>query len=93
MYGSSATGAAAVAEAIKATGAIIQVEAAVFAQLAAKEKKPLIVIAKGGFMGKGFKYLMGCRGLIFFAKSSEHLLLPGDAEIISAGKIWLPSVC
>ena len=90
MYGGA--GAGAVAEAIKASGAIVQVNAAVFAQLAAKEKKPLIVIAKGGFMGKGFKYLMGYRGLVFYAKSSEQLLFPGDADIINAGKIWLPTV-
>jgi hypothetical protein len=91
MYGGAAAGAAAGMNAVKASGAIVQVEPEVFQQLANNEKSPLIVIAQGGFLNKGFRYLMGHRGLVFFTKSSEELMLPGGTQLISAAKIWIPS--
>jgi hypothetical protein len=91
MYGGAAAGAVAGMNAIKASGAIVQVEPEVFQQLANSEKSPLIVITRGGFRNRGFRYLMGHGGLVFFTKSPEELMLPGGTQLISAGKIWIPS--
>ncbi len=89
MY-SGAEAAAAAANAIKASGAIVRVEGEVFEQLVAKERNPLIVTSQGGFLGKAYLYLMGYRGLVFFAKSTRQLMLPSGAELIQAAKIWMP---
>ena len=60
------------------------------AQLLARVKDPLIVIAEGGFFGKNYQYLVSYKGLAFFTKSDEALVLPPGAEIVSADRIWIP---
>ena len=37
-------------------------------------------------------YLMSCQGLTFFTKSGARLPLPGGAELVNAGRIWVPAV-
>ncbi len=94
-YGSggaaAAARAAAIANAIKASGAIVQVEPDDFIMLLSKVERPLVVMATGGFMKKNYQYLTGYKGLILFTKSATPLMLPGGAELITAKKIWVPS--
>ena len=86
----AAAAVAAMANAIKASGAIINVETADFMSIIERTEKPLIVTAPKGFMSGGYKYITSYRGLIFYAKSKDPLRLPSDSEIIAAKKIWIP---
>jgi len=88
-----AAAAAAIANAIKASGAIIEVDPEVFMTILARERdsRPLVVMAKGGIIKTSYRYLAACRGFIFSTKSSDPLMLPGYVDIISARKIWTPS--
>lgn len=85
-----AAAAAAIANAIKASGAIVRVESADFEAILNKADKPLVVCAKGGFFSTNYQYLMGYKGLVFFCKSATPLTLPMSIETIQAKKIWIP---
>jgi len=91
---SAAHHAAAIAEAIKASGSIVQLEPAEFMKILDKIEKPLVVVStKNGFFGGvRMQYLASHCGLAFYTKSKEPLRLPGAAEIISAKKIWVPEM-
>jgi hypothetical protein len=93
MPNGAAAGAAAaeIANAIKASGAIVRVESADFETILAKSDNPLVVCAQGGFFSTNYQYLMGYKGLIFFCKSPTQLTLPVSIEVIRAKKIWIPS--
>ena len=82
--------AAAIAQAIKASGVIVRLEARDFLRILQRENEPLVVIARGGFFKKGWRYLTSYKGLAFFTKSSEPLPLPGRAEVVQATAIWIP---
>ena len=88
--GAAAAHYAAVANAIKASGAIIHLEADDFFKVLHKIEKPLVVIATGGWLNKNFQYLTSYKGLVFFTKNRTPLNLPGNAEIIAAKQIWIP---
>jgi hypothetical protein len=86
----AASHAAAVAQAIKASGAIVQIQPAEFETLARKAEQPLVVHATGGVFTKHHQYLMGYKGLVFFTKSQTQMNFPLKVEIINANRIWLP---
>jgi len=88
--GAAAARAAAIAQAIKASGAIVQVEPDDFLMILTKMDRPLVVMATGGFVKPNYQYLTAYKGLIFFTKSPAQLLLPGGAEVIASKKIWIP---
>jgi hypothetical protein len=69
---------------------IVRVEPDEFSKLLNRAKNPLIVVAEGGIFGKTYKYLMSYKGLTFFTKSRAPLPLPGGAELVTAGRIWVP---
>jgi hypothetical protein len=91
MTGAGAAAAAAVAQVIKASGAVVRVEPNEFLRLVGRQEEPLVIRARGGFLEARWQYLTSFRGFIFFAKSSEPLPLPGRAEILEAKKIWVPA--
>ena len=86
----AAAHAAAIANAIKASGAIIKVEPQDFVNIVRKVDKPLVVYAEGGFLSKNFQYLSSYKGLVFFTKSPEQIQFAPGAELIMAKKIWIP---
>jgi hypothetical protein len=86
----AAAHAAAIAQAIKASGVLIRVEAADFLRILHKQDDVLVVIAPGGFFQRGWRYLTSYKGLAFFTKSRDPLPLPGGAEVIEARTIWIP---
>ncbi len=88
--GVAAAYAAAIAQAIKASGAIVSVEPDAFVKLVSRVEKPAVVTAPGGVFKKNFQYLTTYKGLFFFTKSREPLTLPGGTEVIAAKKIWIP---
>ncbi len=86
----AAAAAAAIAQAIKASGVIVQVEPEELLKILARTQSPLVVTAPGGLLGRSHQYLTSYKGLAFFAKSAEPLHLPSDAERVAARKIWIP---
>ena len=86
----AAARAAAIAKAIKASGAIVEVGPEDFLNLISRSERPLVVMASGGLFSKDYRYLSSYKGLVFFTKSNSPLMLPGAAEVISAKKIWIP---
>jgi hypothetical protein len=88
--GAAGAAAAAIAEATKASGVLVRLEPGEFIKLLTRVKDPLIVIAEGGFFSKNFQYLVSYKGLAFFTKSANALALPSGAEVVSAGRIWIP---
>ena len=88
--GAAAARAAAIAQATKASGAIVRLEPGDFTKILAKAEKPLVVIAVGGWRKRNYQYLTAYKGIIFFTKSEIELLLPGGAEVVTSRKIWIP---
>ncbi len=86
-----AAAAAAIAQAIKASGAIVRVEPNDFMLVLSRNKNPLVVSAQGGILRTNYQYLTAYKGLVFFTKSPTPLLLPSEVELIAARKIWIPS--
>ena len=88
--GIAAAAAAAFANAIKASGVIVEVSSDAFQTVLAKTDHPLVIYAEGGFFSTSHQYLVSYKGFVFLTKSSEPISLPADAETISAEKIWVP---
>lgn len=86
-----AAAAAAIANAIKASGAIVRVESKDFQTIAQRTQKPLIVIVKPGFWSRSYRYLTSYKGLTFYTKSGAPLNLPSDAELVNCAAIFIPS--
>lgn len=91
MAGGAAAAAAAIANAIKASGVLIRVSPEDFDNILRKAEKPLVIVATGGFISKNFQYLTSYKGFAFFTKSPVELILPPKVEIIEAQKIWIPA--
>ena len=83
--------AAAIAEATKASGAIVRVEPSDFMTILSKTEKPLVVMAQGGIVIKNHQYLTSYKGLVFFTKSVSPLQMSSKVEIVTAKKIWIPT--
>jgi hypothetical protein len=81
---------ATIANAIKASGAVVRVEPEDFARILGKTDKPLVVYAQGGLISTSHQYLVSYKGLVFFTKSSDQIVLPRGTELIRANKIWIP---
>ena len=82
--------AAAIANAIKASGAIVQVEPLEFQNILGRMEQPLLVYSPSGFL-RPYKYLTSYKGLIFYAKSKEPLMINQEVELVTAKSIWSPS--
>ena len=90
MTNGAAAGAA-IANALKASGAIVSVEPQQFLTILERTEKPLVVHSPSGLLTK-YKYLTSYKGLIFFTKSKDPLLIPASVEMVAAKKIWVPEM-
>ena len=90
MAEAAAHAAAAMAQAIKASGVLVSVEPQTFLRILSVQDEPLIIRAQGGIFHAHWRYLTSYKGLAFSAKSAEPLPLPGRAQVIDAKKIWMP---
>jgi hypothetical protein len=91
--GAAAAHQAAMANALKASGAIVKMEPSEFKKIVDKfdhSTGGIVVVAKSWLFGTKYNYLTNYKGLFFYTSSPEQLILPGKAEIISAEKIWVP---
>jgi hypothetical protein len=82
--------AAAIANAIKASGVVVRVDSVNFQAILRKVEKPLIIYAEGGVFSTNYQYIISYKGFAFFTKSSAPLLLPSGVEIVKTNKIWIP---
>jgi hypothetical protein len=90
MAAGAAAAQAAMAQAIKASGAIVRVEPEDFLRILQRQQEPLVVQATGGFFNTSYQYLSSYKGLAFFVKSPVPLSLPSGCEVVQAQKIWIP---
>lgn len=91
MAETAAAHAAAIAQAIKASGTLVQLEPRDSARMLQKQESPLVVRAKAGLFKTKWYYLTTYKGLAFFCNSPEPLPLSGRTEVIDARKIWAPT--
>jgi hypothetical protein len=89
--GAAGAAAAAIAQAIKASGVLVRLDPAEFMKIVGRVPDPLVVVATGGLFTKNYQYLVGYKGLAFYTKSAEPLQLPATAEVIAAKGIWAPN--
>jgi hypothetical protein len=89
---SQAAHAAAIANAIKASGVFVRVDAGEFLGILRRTEEPLVVTATGGVFKKHFRYLTSYKGLAFFTKSPAELVLPPRVEIVRAQSIAIPDI-
>ena len=83
---------AAMANAIKASGAIVSVEASDFETILRKVERPLVVRSEGGIFSRKYKYLTGYKGLVFYTKTSVPLSLASGTEVVEAKRITIPEM-
>ena len=88
--GAGAAIAAAIANAVKASGAIVKLEPRDFVEILNRTEKALVVFAQGGFWSKKNRYLTSYRGFIFYTKTETNLQFPAGIEVVVAKKIWVP---
>ena len=82
--------AAAIANAIKASGVVVRIEPEDFAKLLGRIEKPLVIYKKGGLFTTNHQYLVSYKGFAFYTKASEEIFLPSTAEVIITRSIWIP---
>ncbi len=84
---------AAIANAIKASGVVVRVDAGDFLRiLKQNEEVPLVVVGRGGVFKKHHAYLTSYKGLAFYATSDAPIVLPPRVETIAAKKISIPEL-
>src|ERR1039457_6259595 len=73
--GAAAAGAAAaaIAQAVKASGTIVRLEPGEFERILARQPGLLVVTAQGGFFSTKYQYLTSYKGLAFFSESATPL--------------------
>jgi hypothetical protein len=86
----AASRAAAIAQAVKASGAIVSVNPDDFLYILSKTSRPLVIAATGGVFKTNYQYLTSYKSFVFHTKSAAPLPLPADVELIAANKIWVP---
>jgi len=88
MAAGASAAAAAIAQAIKASGVLVRLDPSEFLKLLRRADNPLVVLAERGWFAR-YQYLFSYKGLTFYAKSKVPLEL-AKCEIVIAGRIWLP---
>ena len=92
MSGSAAIIMNAVANAIKASGVLVQVEPAEFLKITRLSEKPLVVYAPSKMLRTTHKYLTSYKGLAFYTKDSEPLVFKEPVEFVTAKKLTIPDM-
>lgn len=82
--------AAAVQQAIKASGVIVTLTPEEWLKIVSKQTEPLVIRSAIGFFTKRFAYLTSYKGLAFYTVSLNALTLPPATELIQAKAIWIP---
>ena len=86
----TAAAAAAVANAIKASGTIVELDPDEFQRILNRARDLVVVVAGPRRFHQRYDYLTSYRGLAFYTKSPSALFLPSGSEVVSAKKVWMP---
>jgi hypothetical protein len=88
----SGAAAAAIAQAIKASGAIVRMKPEDFQQIVHRADNPLVVISISKIFGRvSYKYIVSYKGLAFYTKSPSQLPMGIGVELVHAKQIWIPA--
>jgi hypothetical protein len=87
----AAAAAAAISQAIKASGSLIKVHPEEFSRMIGKMDDGIVVETTVVFFSTSYKYLTSYKGLMFFTKSKNQLSIPSRLEKIAATSMWMPS--
>jgi hypothetical protein len=90
MAAGAAAAAAAIANAIKASGVVVRLDAKDFQAILRKVENPLVIYAEGGIFSTNYQYMVSYKGFAFVTKTSAPILLPSNVETVMAKKVWLP---
>ena len=74
----------------QASGAIVRVEPEEFLSILGRTEAPLVVYSAKKFLTP-HKYLTSYKGLIFYTRSKDWLVLAEGIEVVTAKTIWVPS--
>jgi hypothetical protein len=85
-----AAAAAAQVQAVRASGAIVEVPPREFERIVRLAGDPIVVHAVTGVFSKTNQYLAGYKGLVFYAKSTDPLYFGSKVEVLESKKIWVP---
>jgi hypothetical protein len=90
--GGAVAAAAAIANAIKASGVLVNVKPEEFMAILRRTERPLIITSEGGIFSTSYKYLTSYKGIAFYTKARVPLVLPAGAEIVRAQDISIPQL-
>jgi hypothetical protein len=90
VAGAGGAHAAAMARAVKASGAIVHIEPEDYQRLLSRAQDGVVVHALGWMFGTDHRYVFGYKGLIFYTRSRDPLIVPGHLESVEAKRIWIP---
>ncbi len=85
-----AAGAAAIVQATRASGVLMQLEPDDFQRILDRMKEPLVVVAESGVFSTTYRYMTSYKGLAFHTKSAQPLHLPRNVETVLAKRMWIP---
>lgn len=88
--GGAAAAMAAIANAIKASGAIVEVSPQEFIRILGMIPDPLVIMSEKKIFKTSYQYMISYKGFVFHTKSSEQIYEVGSAQIINAKTIWVP---
>ncbi len=82
----------AIANAIKASGVVVELAREDFLTIVRQSEKPLIVHAPSKLIRTKHKYLTSYKGLAFYTKVDQPLDFLSEVELIEAKKISVPDL-
>lgn len=89
--GAAVAAAAAIAQAIKASGAIVELKPEEFIKILSRAEEPVVITSREkGLFGTTFKYMTSYKGFFFFTKSKTALEFAQKNEFVQAKSIWIP---
>jgi hypothetical protein len=77
--------------ALKAMGALVEVDEPTFMELVGKKDHPMVVVGQVGVFSKKFVYFVAVDGFVFYCKTATSLVL-SSCELVRAEKVRLPEL-
>jgi len=92
MSGAAVVAVQAMANAIKSSGIVVEVEEEDFLRILKRSESPLVVHASSKIFRMKHKYLTSYKGLAFYTVVSEPLSFSKQTELIESKKISIPDM-
>jgi hypothetical protein len=82
---------AAMIQAIRASGAIVRVEARDFDRIVRSAGDALVIRARPSAFSRKYHYMTSYRGFIFYTRTREQLQFASSVEVIEAKTVYAPA--